>query len=93
MLHLGTFFDSFSKIIIAVPILKNVLKMPGELVYKQIIVSTGFTVFLFSLFNTFLAKSLGKETKNKDITALFGGIFRYDRICLVECSYAANLLS
>jgi len=44
---LGTFFDSFSKIIIAVPILKNVLKMPGELVYKQIIVSTGFTVFLF----------------------------------------------
>ncbi len=71
---LGTFFDSFSKIIIAVAMLKNVLKMPGELVYGQIIVSTGFTVFLFSLFNTFLARSLGKETKNKDITALFGGI-------------------
>ncbi|HHU53985.1 MAG TPA: hypothetical protein GXZ43_07940 [Clostridiaceae bacterium] len=71
---LGTFFDSFGKIIIAVPILVGVLNMSEKLVFGKIIAATGITVFIFSLFNTLLARSLGKKTQNKDITALVGGI-------------------
>ncbi|MGB4609614.1 MAG: hypothetical protein ACOX3H_01225 [Saccharofermentanales bacterium] len=71
---LGTFFDSFGKIIIAVPILTGVLNMPEQLVFGKIIAATGFTVFIFSLFNTLFARSLGKQTQNGDITALVGGI-------------------
>ncbi|HHT24841.1 MAG TPA: hypothetical protein GXZ76_04910 [Clostridiaceae bacterium] len=71
---LGTFFDSFSKIIIAVPILTGVLNMSKQLVFGKVVAATGFTVFIFSLFNTLFARNLGKKTQNKDITALFGGI-------------------
>ena len=71
---LGTFFDSFGKIIIAIPILIGVLHMPEQLVFGKVVAATGFTVFIFSLFNTLLARDLGKKTQNRDITALFGGI-------------------
>lgn len=71
---LGTFFDSFGKIIIVVPIMTGVLHMSEQLVFGKVVAATGFTVFIFSLFNTLFARSLGKKTQNKDITALFGGI-------------------
>ncbi|NLJ70937.1 MAG: hypothetical protein GX328_05680 [Clostridiaceae bacterium] len=71
---LGTFFDSFGKIIIAVPIMIGILNMPEQLVFEKVVAATGLTVFIFSLFNTLFARSLGKKNQNKDITALFGGI-------------------
>ncbi len=71
---IGTFFDSFSKIIIAISLLIGTFHFPKEIVFGRIITATGATVFLFSIFTFSFSLKTGKTAQNKGITSLFAGV-------------------
>lgn len=60
---LGTFFDSFGKIIIVVPIMTGVLHMSEQLVFGKVVAATGFTVFIFLYSIHYLPGALVKNTE------------------------------
>jgi adenine/guanine/hypoxanthine permease len=55
-------------------LLRFVLKMPDELVFKRILPATGLMMFLSTMYYAFLAYRLAKKTGRNDVCALPSGI-------------------
>ncbi len=71
---LGTFFDSFGKIIIAIDILVFTFHLSRQDILSKIVAATGITVFIFSIFTFLFALHTAKHSQNHSITSLFAGI-------------------
>lgn len=71
---LGVFFDGFTKVLVGVSVLVGVFKMPNDLIFSKIVVGIGVASLLLLGWNTMHARAVGIKTKNKDITALPGGL-------------------
>jgi AGZA family xanthine/uracil permease-like MFS transporter len=55
-------------------LLRFVLKMPDDLVFKRILPATGMMMFLSTMYYAWLAYGLAKKTGRKDVCALPSGI-------------------
>ena len=71
---IGVFFDGFSKIIVGIGVLTDVMGMSQDIVFGKIVSAIGLSAFLLLAFNTFYARHLGKKLNRDDLTALPAGI-------------------
>ncbi|MGL5312507.1 MAG: hypothetical protein ACRC92_04610 [Peptostreptococcaceae bacterium] len=71
---IGVFADGFSKVIAATAIMTYTIKVPGEIIYKNILPSIGLTIFGLNLLFTLYARYLNYKEGRDDNVALPTGL-------------------
>jgi len=69
----GLFTNNLTNILVMASLLSVVVGLPGNIVYGRILPAVGLSIFISSIYYSFMAVKLAKKTGRTDVTALPAG--------------------
>lgn len=69
----GLFTNNLTNVLVMATLLSVVVGLPGNIVYGRILPAVGFSIFISSVYYTFMAIKLAKKEHRNDVTALPAG--------------------
>ncbi|MCF7930267.1 MAG: hypothetical protein K9L02_02030 [Acholeplasmataceae bacterium] len=69
----GLFTNNLTNILVMATLLSVVVGLPGNIVYGRILPAVGLSIFISSVYYSFMAIKLAKKEKRDDVTALPAG--------------------
>jgi len=69
----GLFTNNLTNILVMASLLSVVVGLPGDIVYGRILPAVGLSIFISSIYYSFMAIKLAKKTGRDDVTALPAG--------------------
>ena len=69
----GLFVNNLTNVLVMATLLTFVVGLPGNIVYGRILPAVGFSIFISSLYYSYMAAKLAKKEGRDDVTALPSG--------------------
>ncbi len=69
----GLFTNNLTNVLVMATLLSVVIGLPNDIVYTRILPAVGFSIFIASLYYSYMAYKLAKKTGRDDVTALPSG--------------------